>query len=39
LTTLALLVLLRIVLGWSIAVELEGCWPWRAEEAKRRSDQ
>jgi uncharacterized membrane protein len=39
LTSLALLVVLRIVLGWSIAVELEGCWPWRAEEAKRRSDQ
>jgi uncharacterized membrane protein len=35
LVSLGLLVLLRIVLGWSIAVELEGCWPWRVAERKR----
>ena len=27
--TLGLLVVVRIVLGWSIAVEIEGCWPWQ----------
>jgi uncharacterized membrane protein len=27
--SLGLLVVVRIVLGWSIAVEIEGCWPWR----------
>jgi uncharacterized membrane protein len=29
LEALGLLILMRIVLGWSIAVETEGCWPWR----------
>ena len=28
LESLGLLVILRIVLGWSIAVEIDGCWPW-----------
>ena len=27
--SLGLLVIVRIVLGWSIAVEIEGCWPWQ----------
>lgn len=36
LSALALLVGLRIVLGWSIAVELEGCWPWRAKEEREK---
>jgi len=27
--SLGLLVVVRIVLGWSIAVEIEGCWPWQ----------
>jgi uncharacterized membrane protein len=35
LAALGLLVVLRIVLGWSIAVELEGCWPWRAKEGRK----
>jgi uncharacterized membrane protein len=29
LLSLGLLVLVRIILGWSIAVEIEGCWPWQ----------
>ena len=27
---LGLLVLIRTFLGWSLAVEIEGCWPWQA---------
>ncbi len=27
--SLGLLVVVRIVLGWSIAVEIEGAWPWQ----------
>jgi uncharacterized membrane protein len=34
LLSLGLLVLVRIMLGWSIAVEIEGCWPWQVA-AKR----
>jgi uncharacterized membrane protein len=26
--SLLLLVAVRIILGWSISVEIEGCWPW-----------
>jgi uncharacterized membrane protein len=33
---LGLLVLVRIVLGWSIAVEIDGCWPWQVAEEKKR---
>jgi uncharacterized membrane protein len=29
LESLGMLIVLRIVLGWSIALEIEGCWPWR----------
>lgn len=28
---LGLLVLIRIVLGWSLVVEIEGHWPWQPE--------
>jgi uncharacterized membrane protein len=28
---LALLVAIRIVLGWSLVVEIEGRWPWQPE--------
>ena len=44
LVSLGLLVVLRIVLGWSIAVEIEGCWPWevarenRAEASRRKPE-
>lgn len=32
--SLGLLVLVRIILGWSIAVEIEGCWPWKLSNQK-----
>lgn len=35
--SLGLLVGVRIVLGWSIAVEIEGCWPWQVA-ANRKSE-
>ena len=35
--SLGLLVVVRIVLGWSIAVEIEGCWPWQVA-ANQRSE-
>lgn len=35
LLSLGLLILVRIVLGWSIAVEIEGCWPWQVAGNKR----
>ena len=37
LLSLGLLIAVRIVLGWSIAVEIEGCWPWQVA-ATRRSE-
>jgi uncharacterized membrane protein len=33
--SLGLLIVVRIVLGWSIAVEIEGCWPWQVAGNKR----
>ncbi len=33
--SLGLLILVRIVLGWSIAVEIEGCWPWQMAERQK----
>ena len=35
LLSLGLLIAVRIVLGWSIAVEIEGCWPWQVAKTKR----
>lgn len=35
LLSLGLLIAVRIVLGWSIAVEIEGCWPWQVAAMKR----
>jgi uncharacterized membrane protein len=35
LESLGMLVILRIVLGWSIAVEIEGCWPWRVRDERQ----
>ena len=32
--SLGLLIVVRIVLGWSIAVEIEGCWPWQVAGKK-----
>jgi uncharacterized membrane protein len=34
LLSLGLLVVVRIILGWSITLELSGCWPW--QEAARK---
>jgi uncharacterized membrane protein len=34
LLSLGLLIIVRIVLGWSIAVEIEGCWPWQVAGRK-----
>lgn len=35
LRNLALLAGMRIVLGWSVGVEIEGCWPWKVAERDR----
>lgn len=35
--SLGLLIVVRIILGWSIAVEIEGCWPWQV--AARRKEE
>ena len=34
--SLGLLIVVRTLLSWSIAVEIEGCWPWQV--AERRKD-
>jgi uncharacterized membrane protein len=34
--SLGLLIVVRTFLSWSIAVEIEGCWPWQV--AKSRKD-
>jgi uncharacterized membrane protein len=39
LLSLGLLIVVRIVLGWSIAVEIEGCWPWEVAANKRGEGQ
>ena len=31
---LGLLVLIRTFLGWSLSVEIEGCWPWQARAGR-----
>ena len=30
---LATIVLIRIVLGWSLAIEVDGVWPWKKSQA------
>ena len=35
---LGLLVLIRIILGWSLVVEIEGRWPWQPERKTQESD-
>lgn len=39
--TLGSLVLIRTFLGWSLSVEIEGCWPWqgRGADAGRRAEE
>ena len=39
LLSLGLLIAVRIVLGWSIAVEIEGCWPWQVAKMNRDEGQ
>ena len=39
LLSLGLLIAVRIVLGWSIAVEIEGCWPWQVAANERLENQ
>ncbi len=36
--SLGLLIVVRIVLGWSIAVEIEGCWPWQVAGREERGE-
>ena len=35
---LGLLVLIRIILGWSLVVEIEGRWPWQPEHASEEPE-
>ncbi len=35
---LGLLVLIRIILGWSLVVEIEGHWPWQPEHQPEQPD-
>jgi uncharacterized membrane protein len=36
---LGVLVLVRILLSWSIVVEMEGTWPWRRKELELKAEQ
>ena len=36
-SVLGLLVLVRTFLSWSLAVEIEGHWPWQAQQSDRHS--
>ena len=36
---LGLLVLIRIILGWSLVVEIEGRWPWQHPRNPEESDR
>lgn len=33
--SLGLLIVVRTFLSWSIAVEIEGCWPWQVAKNKK----
>ncbi len=33
--SLALLIVVRTFLSWSIAVEIEGCWPWQVADKRK----
>jgi len=37
LTVLALLVVLRTILSWSLALQVEGKWPWQPEETEEEA--
>ncbi|MEI8185850.1 MAG: DUF1622 domain-containing protein [Chlorobiaceae bacterium] len=32
--SLGLLIIVRTFLGWSLAVEMDGCWPWQKAQNK-----
>ena len=36
--SLALLIVVRTFLSWSIAVEIEGCWPWQVANKGKHED-
>jgi uncharacterized membrane protein len=38
LAALALLALIRSFLSWSLAVEIDGCWPWRVRTVMRTTE-
>lgn len=37
LSVLALLVILRTLLSWSLVLQVEGKWPWQPEEAEKEA--
>lgn len=37
--SLGLLIIVRTVLGWSITVETEGCWPWQVAGRRKTDDR
>ena len=37
LSVLALLVVLRTILSWSLALQVEGKWPWQPEPAEKEA--
>jgi uncharacterized membrane protein len=39
LAALGLLAVIRSFLSWSLEVEIDGCWPWRAQAERRRSPE
>jgi len=38
LSVLALLVILRTLLSWSLALQVEGKWPWQREKAEKETE-
>jgi uncharacterized membrane protein len=36
---LAVIVAIRIVLSWSLAVEIEGTWPWKLRSVEAQAEQ
>jgi uncharacterized membrane protein len=36
---LGVLVLVRILLSWSIMVEMEGTWPWKRKDLELKAEQ
>ena len=36
---LAVIILIRTLLSFSLETEIEGCWPWKRREARRADNQ